>query len=320
MKKIFLTILFLISLCFFSVNKAFAGDLVLSLSKLPDYRKGSSFRLYYTYFETDGKTATVNLFIQKDGKDWRQTNQKDKTTVSGYFEVGGSDFYDGEGKYHFYATAKTDEDTVTSETVSTILDSTSPGKVTDYNKERLNAASFRLKWKNPEDSDLDRVHIYRSKERSFTADSGTRVAVMHGAPGEKMIWENGVPENDIEFYYAFIAFDHAGNHSEIVTDAPGEVTPGAVLGTQTELGTGGPLTYDEETVTLPEEEETETEEEEGQLGGGISTEAGDVMGDQTEKKSKTPYFLAGLGALAVLVFSYFRFVKRNKRRIKPSKW
>ncbi|MBU2577295.1 hypothetical protein KKA69_00520, partial [Patescibacteria group bacterium] len=265
-----------------------------------------------------GKTATVNLYIQKDGKDWRQTNQKDKATVSGYFEVGGSDFYDGEGKYHFYATAATDEQTITSETVSTILDSTSPGKVTDYNKERLNAGSFRLKWKNPEDSDLDRVHIYRSKERSFTADSGTRVAVMHGAPGEKMIWENGVPENDIEFYYAIIAFDHAGNHSEIVTDAPGEVIPGEVLGTEIEqLGTGGPLTYDSETVTLPEEESAETEEaKEGELGGGISTEAGGVMGDQTKKTSKTPYFLVGLGALAVLIFSYFKLVKRNKRRLK----
>lgn len=318
MKKIIFVLSVLIFSAFVFTRPALAA-FKIAVSAPPEYTNREDLRIYYTYLETDGKTAKVNLYVQKEGKDWRQTKDKDKTAVSGYFQLEGSDFYNGDGKYHFYAKAWVEGVEYVSSTVTTTFDRSAPGQVTDYSKAKKDELNYEIRWRNPSDSDYQRVHIYRSREKSFTADTGTKVGEAFGAPGEYMKLENGsLEDKNAEYFYAIIAFDRAGNHSGIVTDAPGEVVPGEVLGTETELGTGGPLTYDSEIVTLPEEEEeAETKEgEEGQLGGGISTEAGEVMGDQTEKTSKTPYFLAGLGALVVLTFSYFKFIKRNKRKIR----
>lgn len=318
MKKIIFALSALIFSAFVFTRPALAA-FKIAVSSPPEYTNREDLRIYYTYLETDGKTAKVNLYVQKEGKDWRQTKDKDKTAVSGYFQLEGGDFYNGDGKYHFYAKAWVEGAEYISPTVSTTFDRSAPGKVTDYSKVKKDELNYEIKWRNPSDSDYVRVHIYRSREKSFTADSGTKVGEAFGAPGENMKLDNGsLEDKNAEYYYAIIAFDRAGNHSEVLTDAPGEVVPGEVLGTEIEqLGTGGPLTYNSETVTLPEEESAETEEtKEGDLGGGISTEAGEVMGDQTKKASKIPYFLAGLGVLVVLTFSYFKFVKRNKRRLR----
>lgn len=305
MKKILLAVLFFSVFNFVGVRPVSAGVLKLSLSPLPAYKNTTNFRLYYTYFETEGKTATVNLYIQKDGRDFRQTTSRDKKEVSGFFQLEGSDIYDNEGKYNFYATASTTEETVNSATVSTTLDMTSPGKVTEYGKERPNGTTYRLKWKNPEDTDFEKVYIYRSKEKSFTADSGTKVGEVGGAPKENKTWEDGSVEDNVEYFYAIRAVDHSGNASDIVTDAPGVVLGGTVDGEKTELGTGG---ADGEVKLLPKEDSPTTKE--GELGGGISSEAGEVKGIE-KVFAQRKYLLYGAGLSVLLILAY-GFLKRRK--------
>jgi len=311
MKKILLSTIFIFTLALSLPKTVAAGILKLDLSDLPSYQNTTNFALYYTYMETDDKTATVNLYLQKEGKDWRQTVEKNKTEVNGIFQIQGSDIYDGEGRYFFSATAITEDQTVNSEVVTTVLDMSPPGAPSEYGKERINSTTYKLTWKNPGDGDYKRVFVYRSKETSFTADSSTKVAEVGGAPDEKMTFNDGSVEADVTYYYALRAIDQAGNISGVVTDAPGTVVVGAVEGAQT-LGTGGPLgsTGESGVSLLPKEGEESGEE--GQLGGGISTEEGEVKGESDKKSPRLIYILGGIGLFLILGFWYFRRQKGKK--------
>lgn len=308
MKKILLSIIAFVAFAFFLVRPAFALEekLVVTLTDMPGYKNTTEFRIYYTYFDTLGKTANVNLFIEKDGNGFRQTIERDKTAVSGYFQIQGSDLYDGQGKYNFYASAVTDSKTTNSGTISTTIDQNAPGNVTDYRKERVSATDYKLYWKCPSDEDVETTYIYRSKDTSFTADSGTRIQEV-SCNKEESKTTVVVGDANVDYYFALRAIDHAGNASGVVTDAPGTVIAGTVAGASTQAGTGGTTGKEGKVVILPEEEITPATEE-GQLGGGTSSESGEVKGETTAKKSMLPLALGGLGLLLVLVvvISYFR--------------
>jgi len=296
MKKLIETILFLVIFSFAFVKPVWAGELNILLNDLPAYQNKTDFSVFYTVIETDQLPVKVNLFIQKEGKDWRQTVEKDKTSYSGEFKLHGSDLYDGEGKYNFYATVASLEKTMTSNTISTILDTIPPEKVSDYRKERINPHVFRLYFKCSSDSDFEKVYLYRSRETSFEANADTRIAEVGGAPGESKTYEIG-GDPDVEYYFALRALDHAGNISGVVTDAPETVVAGQVAGAV--VSPTGVSTARGEVVSLPKEEPTAipTEEtEEGELGGGISAEE-KVLGEKTPKASKLPYILTGAGLL-----------------------
>jgi len=278
--------------------------LAITLTDLPDYKNTTEFRVYYTYFDTLGKTANVNLFIEKDGNGFRQTLERDKTAVSGYFEVKNADIYDGQGKYNFYASAVTETMTKNSGTISTTIDQNAPGNVTDYRKERVNANDFKLYWKCPSDEDVEKTYIYRSKDTSFTADSGTRVQEV-SCNKEESKTTIVVGDANVDYYFALRAIDHAGNASGVVTDAPGTVIAGQVAGAATEAGEGTVEILPKE-VGQGGEEVEEGATEEGELDGGTSSEAGEVMGEKTSAfNKKYIYVLLILGLLAFVV-SYFR--------------
>ncbi|OQA93064.1 MAG: hypothetical protein BWY24_00800 [Microgenomates group bacterium ADurb.Bin219] len=305
MKKIIKIFLSLIITVFVFTTPAFAGELNIVLNQPPSMVNTTDFQIFYTAIETDQATIKVNLFIKKEGAaDWKQTADKDKTDYSGKFQTRGEDF-SGEGKYQFYAQAVSGATTKNSDTVELTLDTTAPGKVEDYRKERINATVFRLYFKCPADIDFEKVYIYRSKEISFTADSGTLVAEVGCAPGESKSREIG-GDWDVDYYFALRALDHAGNASDVVTDAPGVVGAGQVAGATTgqtvKSGSSGTV------VRLPKEGPTgdQDSEEEGELAGAGATE-GEVKGENTPK-SKWPYFLGGLG-LILLVGAFYKLRK-----------
>jgi len=293
MKKI---IKIIFAFCLFSfafTGKVLAGDLSIILNEPPSMENTTDFQLFYTAIETDQLPVKVNLYIQKDGDSWRQTIDKDKTDYAGKFQLRGEDFYYGEGKYNFYAHVDSSSG-LDSNTVSLTLDTTAPGKVSDYHKERISDTNYRLYFKCPTDTDFEKVYIYRSKDTSFTADAGTRVSEIGCAPGESKTTDIGGDVN-VDYYFALRALDHAGNASEVVTDAPGTVIAGQVAGASTGTGTKGKV------VLLPEEKGTPTpteEVKEGELGGGSATE-GEVKGESTPK-SRLPYVLGGFGILIAL--------------------
>jgi len=310
-KLFFFLFVLSVLLVLFPLKPVFAGELAIVLNDLPAYENITNFRLSYTAIETDQLPIKVNLYIQKEGKDWRQTVAKDKTDFAGEFQLEGSDLYDNEGKYYFKAIVESTGRTLESNVTSATLDMSAPSAPTEFGKERVNASTFKLTWKNPFDEDFEKVYVYRSKEKSFTADSGTRIGDVGGAKEEKMTFNDGsVPEPDVEYYYALRALDYAGNASGIVTDAPGVVSGGQVAGAST--GTGGSTSSTGKVVLLPEEKGAVTPAEEageGELGGGGATE-GEVKGESTPK-SKLPYVLGGLGIIIIVLVLYFLLRKKE---------
>lgn len=308
MKKIIKFIFVLLALLVLFGKPVWAGELNIILNDLPGYQTRTDFSVFYTAIETDQLPVKVNLFIQKEGKDWRQTVEKDKTSYSGEFKLQGSDIYDGEGKYNFYATATTSEKTVTSNIVSTTLDMTPPGGVSDYRKERINPFVFRLYFKCPSDSDFEKVFIYRSKETSFEANADSKIAEVGCAPGESKTYEVG-GEDNVDYYFALRALDHAGNISGVVTDAPETVVAGQITGMA--ISPTGAVKK-EKVVLLPKEKPSPTSaeiKEEGELGGGISNEE-KVLGEKVPKSSRLPYILGGIGVFLILLFLLLK--KRQK--------
>lgn len=312
MKKLILSVISFIAFAFLAVRPSYALDekLKITLTDLPDYKNTTEFRVYYTYFDTLGKTANVNLFIEKDGGGFRQTIERDKTAVSGYFEIKSADIYDGQGKYNFYASAVTDGMTKNSGTISTTIDQNAPGNVTDYHKERLNANDFKLYWKCPSDEDVEKTYIYRSKDTSFTADSGTRVQEI-SCNKEESKTTVVVGDANVDYYFALRAIDRAGNAGGVVTDAPGTVIAGVVAGTAGQAITVGIAGQQGEVKILPKEEELSPTPEEGQLGGGISSEEGEVQGAEIKKMmpSAKTLGIVGLGIFLIAVFLYRKYKK-----------
>lgn len=305
MKKLFFILLGIFIFSFTFPSKAGAGMLKVSISKLPEYENKNDFRVYYTYLETEGKTARVNLFIQKEGKGWQKVEDHGKTAVSGYFQIQAPDLYDGEGKYNFMISAGTDQNNFQSPTVTTILDKTSPGRVSGYGKSRIDHLNFHLIWTNPTDSDFARVYIYRSKEQTFTANADSFISDVAGTPGESKSWDNGVPQETTMYFYAIRSVDKAGNLSDVITDAPGTVTT-----TQQVEGISsvpGGSNKPEEVKILPKEK---ADGETGELGGGISSEAGKIIDKKTSSKTNTNYLVLGLLILSVISFTIYRRIKK----------
>jgi hypothetical protein len=186
-----------------------------------------------------------------------------------------------------------------------------PSAPTEYSKERINPTTYKLSWENPFDEDYEKVYVYRSKETSFTAETGTRIGEVGGAKNEKMTYNDGSAEPNVEYFYALRAVDRAGNASGVVTDAPGSVTAGSVAGASDGLGTGGPLSETEVRLLPQEGEDEESETEEGDLDGGISSETGEVKGDVTSSLINNKYFQVGAGVLGLVLIGIF-FLKRKK--------
>jgi len=325
MKKTIIALVILILACFLA-QPVFAGNLKIALSDLPDYKTNTDFRLYYTYFETEKKQATVNLFIRKEGQDWHQIADSDKTAVSDYFQLQGSDFYDGGGKYNFYAAAVTSDQTLDSNIVSTTIDTTAPDTPSEYSKEKINNNTYRLKWKTPNNDDFSRTLVYRSKEQNFTADSGTLVAEVGGAKDTEVIWEDTGLEINREYYYALRAVNQAGNASGLVGDG-GTVTYEETIVeiTPTPGGVGA-----EEVAAIPVEKAKEKIKEvgateEGQILGSeakeestpaeeaeeAEEETGEIVGETKEKENRR-ILVFGLSGLIILgIIGYFFYRRRS---------
>ncbi len=249
------------------------------------------------------------LFIQKDGKDYRQTQDKDKTTVSGFFQIAGSDIYDGEGKYNFYATVSSDSNSVTSATISTNLDMSPPSTPTDLIIERLSPNSYKLTWKNSFDDDFEKVLIYRSETAPFVADSGTKIGETGGAKNEVMTFIDGSPLPDKSYFYAIRAIDHAGNISGIATNAPNTIitATGSVKGQNiTSVPKSGNV------LALSEEKITPTvAEKQGEVNGGVSAENKNENGKVSTFVSKNKKGLIAAAGGTVLILAYI--VYRRKK-------
>jgi hypothetical protein len=261
MKK-FINILFSFFVFGFVFAKpVLAGNLNIVLNEPLSMENTTDFQLFYTAMETDQQPIKVNLFLKKDGSDWKQAIDKDKTGYAGYFQMRGEDFY-GEGEYYFYAHIDSGSQNLDSNTIVLTLDTSAPETVIDYRKEKVNETDFRLYFTCPTDEDFEKVYVYRSGKTSFLADGSTKITEVGCAPGEsKNIQISG--DKNVDYYFALRALDHAGNASEVVTDAPGTVFSGQVAGVSIDKANI------KETISIVTPVESSPS---GELGGGINQE------------------------------------------------
>lgn len=210
MQKIKIALSLLISSIFGLVfaAPAFAAS-VVQIQSLPGYINYTDFKLSCT---TNGGSA--QFYSKKDGGSYTAFGPAIDLTVNPcQVQVTGTQF-GSEGKFWFEVIV----DGTPSET-STTLDTTAPGGVSDFGKERMNAGTtYHVHWKNPLDTDFVKVFIYRGTEAGFSADDSHKVAEVGGNPGDTQSWDNGSLDPTKEYFYVIRALDHAGNSSGLVGD------------------------------------------------------------------------------------------------------
>lgn len=267
LKKIIKSLLFLAIFIFTFVASVGAAELLVVKSiDMPDYVNWLPFDISYTAIQANGSPVEVKGYIKKEGGDWKEVGASTKFADS--FRVDGN-FISGDGVYKIHFVAKSGTEIADSGEETFTLDFSAPNAVSDYRKERKDTYTYKICWKNPDNDDFNRVIIYRSDKKEFTADSSTQVAEIGGSKNEEKCYENTIPE-DKEYYYVTRVVDHAGNISGVVGDA--EVTTPPVL--------EAAATPTPTSIVLPVRRLSPTPTEETQGGQILGEEAGEASVNQ----------------------------------------
>ncbi|MFH0749834.1 MAG: hypothetical protein V1917_02890 [Candidatus Gottesmanbacteria bacterium] len=179
------------------------------------------------------------------------------------------------GDYSFKVIATAGSDTK-SDTVSMTFNSEGPGDPTGYVKERANLCDYKIKFHSADDSGKTiKVEVYRSENKSFTADSGSRVdtiTIGSNTDGQSITTP---PDCNKEYYFGIRAFDSAGNGSNIVGDSETKITTTTTTTSTTTSPTQGAVALG-------------TPGEGSVLGNGeAATEEGKVLGEETPSTEKS---------------------------------
>ncbi len=196
-------------------------------------------------------------------------------------------------------------------TTSTIYDASGPSPVSGYSKERVGDGEYKLRWRNPTDTDFDKVIIYRGDVVDFPADAGHEIARVNGSPNVDLSYnDHFAPDAGKTYFYAIRALDHAGNSSSLAGDGSLTVTtvtktasPVSGSGKVTILpneGTGSVLGSDASASSAPEST------------GGLQSSQNTPQGEGFIKWILTHKKIS-LGVLAILIaIGYFVFKKGNR--------
>jgi hypothetical protein len=271
----------------------------VSITQLPGYINYTDFKLSCSAL---GASSAQFSSRKDDGGYTNFGPSIDLNTTACQVQVTGTQF-GSEGKFWFKVTLN---DGSFAET-STTLDTTAPGGISDFGKDRVGGGTtYKLHWKNPSESDYQRVFIYRGTEPGFEANGDHKIAEAGGAPSDTMTWDDGGLDPTKEYYYVIRALDRANNSSGLAGDAQitsttSTTTGGSVAGAATGAGRVTTLPVEEgqvlgEDLETPAPEAASTENIFSEIGKGLST---------IQKIG------IGLGALVITLGVYF-FAKRRK--------
>ncbi|MGB9911261.1 MAG: SdrD B-like domain-containing protein [Microgenomates group bacterium] len=288
----------------FTVTQNAQTAVKVSITDLPERINKYEFKVYYTVLDiSETPSYNVQGWMRKEGEGWKQFDIT-KNEPSGYFQTK-SEYFSGEGKYYF----KVIGNGVESNIEEVIIDFSSPDAPRDYRKERLSSTEYKLYWRNPSNSDFEKVLVYRSEVRNFTADSSTLVGQRGGSPDQEMDFVDCCLIPNKEYYYALRAIDKAGNASSLVGDGGStyyiEVTP-----------TPSETSKVEEVKILPKEEKK------GEILGEEATSPGEEKASLEEKtteesiinkvtKNKKILLLGGGIILIILGGTFFLLSRRR---------
>lgn len=247
---------------------------VLAIQSLPSYITTNNFKLSCT---SDG--GSVQFSYNKNGGGWINFGSAIDTDTNPCVIQVDSSVVNDQTSYVFAANGV--------QSNSTFYDISGPSPVSGYYKERTSDGSYKLHWKNPGDSDFDKVVIYRGDTVDFSADSSHEIARVSGGSNADMTYDdNFTPDSSKTYFYAIRALDHAGNSSSLVGD--GSTTTTTTTTTATPKAGGGKVTV------LPKEQGT-----------------GSVLGTETTptaqpEASQTPQASAG-------AFNLFTWIMGHKK-------
>jgi hypothetical protein len=280
---------------------------IVQIQTLPGYINYTDFKLSCT---SNGTSA--QFYSKKDGESYSAFGPSiDLSVTPCQVNVTGSQF-GSQGKYWFQVVV----DDTASET-STTLDTSGPGNVSEFGKDRTGGGTvYHIHWKNPSESDYQRVFIYRGTEAGFEAD-GNKVAEAGGGPGDTMSYDDGSLDPTKEYYYYIRALDHANNTSGLIGDSstttvyttptPGSGTSGRVVSFPQGQGSGSVLG----TEASPTPDAVSTELPQGgvvyQINQYANQTSGIVKWIMTHKKIS----LGVAALLALLGYGFYRYSKRS---------
>lgn len=204
------------------VGKVAAADsLSVQIEQPKSPTNQNSFDITFVAMDIQGRAITAKCF-KKSPSDagFSQFGSDISLTAggnSGSCSVTSS-VLSGDGTYNFYVSTAAGSDSVDSSTVSVTYNGSGPSTPVSYSKEQ-SSCNYTIKFKTADDGKTSKVKIYRSDQKSFTADSGTEVGTVNIGPNLEGSFTNVAPDCSKTYYFAIRAFDDAGNGSGVIGDS-----------------------------------------------------------------------------------------------------
>src|SRR6185369_9485240 len=96
---------------------------------------------------------------------------------------------------------------------------------TNYSKDKITACEYKIHFRSADDAGKTvKVEVYRSENKSFSADAGSRVGTVATGSNTDNDFTQSVPDCNKVYYYAVRAFDSGGNGSGVTGDSETVVT------------------------------------------------------------------------------------------------
>jgi len=218
-------------------GNVYAADVSVRISTPKSPTNLNTFDLMVVSLDFQNRPVIVKCFkktpsdagFSQFGSDIALGNGGDSTTCPVTTSIIGDN-----GTYQFKATAQAGSDTVTSDIVSVEYKTGGPDTPNYNGKERVNLCDYKIKFHTADDGGKTvKVEIYRSENKSFNTDSGSRVDTITIGSNQDGSSITTPPTCSKEYYFAIRAFDSIGNGSGVAGDSETHTTITTILPTTT---------------------------------------------------------------------------------------
>jgi len=270
----------------------------VSIQGLPGYVNTNDFKLSCSALGG----SNVQFAFKKEGGSYQDFGGSiDITSNPCQVQVTSSQVSE-QVRYYFKVTL----DGGVSEETNTFYDISGPSPVSGYYKDTIDSDDYKIHWKNPSDTDLDKVIIYRGETVDFPADNTHEIARVSGSPSSDMTYDEHTPDPNKTYFYALRAIDKVGNSSSLVGDGSTTTTTTTVTQTQPQNGVG-------EVKSFPKEATGQVlGEEDGESLKVESTQAPTFTETVVKMTSSNKWIFVG-GALILLAIGLYIYFKKKNR-------
>ncbi|NMB70129.1 hypothetical protein GYA27_02920 [candidate division WWE3 bacterium] len=203
----------------FSASYVFAQSLLIRLEEPQNPNHNIPLHINFVVLDLENRPVTVKCFKQGPSDGGYTQFGTDQITIpggnTGYCEASSS-ILNTTGTYKFYATAQAGVENSTSEVVTVENDAVGPGKPHDFDVD-YKSCTDEISFKTDDDGgETTNVKVYRSKDKSFTINGSSLVKTITVGSDTEVSKDIDRPDCSDKYYYAIMAFDNAGNHSDAV--------------------------------------------------------------------------------------------------------